>query len=151
MAFSKKHGSKRSLNLIMHIMVIKYSEKAGKIRFNRSDKMEISKSDIFLLTLYKMLLCILIYMDVRIISYSSYVFENFRFWQIPQVNPSLKMRFPDEKMIMKISFQTENFAQNWLPDVIFWSEIVTGQKLTFKTDRRTKPSGNFFWTKNYVR
>ena len=30
MAFSKNHGSKRSLNLIMHIIVIKYGEKAGK-------------------------------------------------------------------------------------------------------------------------
>ena len=40
-------GQKGGLNLIMHIMVIKYGEKAGKIWFNRSDKMEISKSDIF--------------------------------------------------------------------------------------------------------
>ena len=48
MAFSKNHGSKRSLNLIMHIMVIRYGEKAEKICFNRSDKMEMSKSDIFL-------------------------------------------------------------------------------------------------------
>ena len=47
MAFSKNHGSKRGLNLIMHIMVIRYGEKGGKILFNRSDKMEISKSDIF--------------------------------------------------------------------------------------------------------
>ena len=49
MAFSKNHGSKRGLNLILHrhIMVIKYGQKAGKIIFNRSDKMEISKSDIF--------------------------------------------------------------------------------------------------------
>merc|ERR1711923_252865 len=47
MPFSINHGSKRGLNLIMHIMVIKYGEKTGKILFNRSDKMEISKSDIF--------------------------------------------------------------------------------------------------------
>ena len=47
MTFSINHGSKRGLNLILHIMVIKYGEKAGKILFNRSDKMEISKSDIF--------------------------------------------------------------------------------------------------------
>ena len=47
MTFSINHGSKRGLNLILHIMVIKYGEKAGKIKFNRSDKMEISKSDIF--------------------------------------------------------------------------------------------------------
>ena len=69
---------------------------------------------------HKMLLCILIHMDAMIILYSTYVFENFHFLQIPEVNPYLKTRFPDEKMIMKISFQTENFAQNWLPDVIFW-------------------------------
>ena len=30
MAFSKNHGSKRGINLIMHIMVMKYGEKAGK-------------------------------------------------------------------------------------------------------------------------
>ena len=61
---------------------------------------------------YIMLLCILIHMEVMIILYSTYVFENFHFLQIPEVNPYLKTRFPDEKMIMKISFQTENFAQN---------------------------------------
>ena len=48
MTFSKNHGSKRGLNLIMHIMVMKYGEKAGKIWINGSKEMEISKSDIFL-------------------------------------------------------------------------------------------------------
>ena len=47
MTFFNKSWVKKGLNLILHIMVIKYGEKAGKILFNRSDKMEISKSDIF--------------------------------------------------------------------------------------------------------
>ena len=47
MTFSINHVSKRGLNLIIHITVMKYGEKAGKIGINRSDKMEISKWDIF--------------------------------------------------------------------------------------------------------
>ena len=97
-----------------------------------------------------MLLCILIHMDAMIILYSTYVFENFRFWQIPKVNPSLKTRFPDEKMIMKISFQTENFAQNWLPDVIFCSKKVSGQFRPAISFKSQFSSGNHFWAKNYA-
>ena len=43
----KKSWVKRGLNLIMHIMVMKYGGKTEKIWINGSDKMEISKSDIF--------------------------------------------------------------------------------------------------------
>ena len=67
-----------------------------------------------------MLFCIPILMEAMIISYSTYVFENFRFWQIPEVNPSLKTKFPEEKMIVEIKFQTENFTQNKLPDMILF-------------------------------
>ena len=62
-----------------------------------------------------------------IILYSTFVFENFRFWQIPKVNPSLKSRFPDQKIIITISFREEHFAQNWLPDVIFCLKKVSGE------------------------
>ena len=99
---------------------------------------------------YKMLFCILILMEVMILSYSSYVFENIRFWQIPEVNPSLKTRFPDEKMIMKISFRTENFAQNWLPDVIFCSKKVSGRFRPAINFESQFLSGDRFVAKNYV-
>ena len=100
---------------------------------------------------HKMLFCILYHMEAMIISYSTYIYENFRFWPIPEVNPSLKTRFPDENIIMKISFQTEKFAQNWLPDVIFCWKKVSGQFRPAISFESQFSSGNHFWAKNYVR
>ena len=45
---------------------------------------------------HKILHCIHIHMEAIILD-STYVFENFRFWQIPKVNLSLKRRFPGKK------------------------------------------------------
>ena len=39
--FLINHGSKKGLNLTMHIFGLKHGEKPGKIRINRSDKLEI--------------------------------------------------------------------------------------------------------------
>ena len=61
-----------------------------------------------------------------IISYSIHVLENLRFSQF--------QRFTDEKMIMKSSFRTDNFAQSWFPDVNFCSGMITRRKMAFKTD-----------------
>ena len=108
-----------------------------------------------------MLFCILIHMDAKIILYSTYVFENFCFCQIPEVNPSLKIRFPDEKMIMKISIRIENFAQNWLTDVICCSKkfpdsfvlrsVLKVNFLPVTIFDQKITSGNHFWAKFYVR
>ena len=52
MAFSKNHGSKRGLNLIMHIMVIKYGDKAGKSDLTGLIKLKFQKVTLFLVNLY---------------------------------------------------------------------------------------------------
>ena len=52
MTFSINHGSKRGLNLMIYILGMKYGERPGKKWINRSDEMDISKSDIFWVTLY---------------------------------------------------------------------------------------------------